>query len=95
MNNIYVDELPDDCIDCPCESEYYCNLLFCDIGFLQCNERHPKCPLLKLSDRLAEERNKVVQKIRKKFSMPKDEIPDETTYSLNEFLDQIERGTDD
>ena len=49
----------------------------------------------KLAQQLTEERNKVVQKIRKKFPMPKDEIPDETTYSLNEFLDQIERGTDD
>ena len=48
-----------------------------------------------LEAKLAEERKKVVQKIRKKFPMPKDEIPDETTYSLNEFLDQIERGTDD
>ena len=64
MNNIYVDELPDDCLDCPCESEYYCNLLFCDIGFLQCNERHPKCPLLKLSDRLAEERKIVCNQAR-------------------------------
>ena len=45
-----------------------------------------------LEAKLAEERKKVVQKIRKKFPMPKDEIPDETTYSLNEFLDQIERG---
>lgn len=49
----------------------------------------------KLAQQLAEEQNKVVQKIRKKFPMPKDEIPDETTYSLNEFLDQIERVTDD
>ena len=48
-----------------------------------------------LEAKLAEERNKVVQKIRKKFPMPKDDIPDETTYSLNEFLDQIERGADD
>lgn len=45
-----------------------------------------------LEAKLAEERNKVVQKIRKKFPMPKDEIPDETTYSLNEFLDQIEKS---
>lgn len=25
---VYVDELPKDCIDCPCESEYYCNINF-------------------------------------------------------------------
>ena len=48
-----------------------------------------------LETKLAEERNKVCEKIRKKFPMPKDDIPDEITYSLNEFLDQIERGTDD
>ena len=45
-----------------------------------------------LETKLAEERNKVCEKIRKKFPMPKDDIPDEITYSLNEILDQIERG---
>ena len=29
---VYVDELPKDCIGCPCESEYYCNLLKEDNG---------------------------------------------------------------
>lgn len=100
---IYVDELPDDCIDCPCESEYYCNLLLCDIGLLQCNERHPKCPLLKLSDRLAEERKKVIERIRELseiYTEPSSEGFDFDTYilteeNLNKILYKAERGSYD
>lgn len=42
---IYVDELPEDCLDCPCESEYYCNLLNTDVGCLRWGEKHKDCPL--------------------------------------------------
>ena len=71
------------------------NHLFKENQYLQksISEQHNK--IANLEAKLAEERNKVCEKIRKKFPMPKDDIPDETTYSLNEFLDQIERGTYD
>lgn len=65
MNNIYIEgELPEDCLDCPCESEYYCNLLFEDIGCLDVGERHKDCPLQLLSTRLAEERKIVCNQAR-------------------------------
>ena len=47
---VYVDELPKDCIDCPCESEYYCNLLNEDVGCCEWGEIHKNCPLQPLAD---------------------------------------------
>ena len=47
---VYVDELPKDCIDCPCESEYYCNLLNEDIGCCEWGKIHKNCPLQSLAD---------------------------------------------
>ena len=104
MNNIYVDELPKNCEECSLhrsgclkikKGARYIDAETCVLGnfykFQEIDNEIDTCPLNLLSDRLAEERNKVVQKIRKKFPMPKDDIPDEITYSLNEFLDQIER----
>lgn len=98
MNNIYVETMPSGCVECPCcnrDVDYgaCCNLGAYDYKEYYCTtNKHPNCPLKPLSDRLAEERNKVCEKIRKKFPMPKDDISDEITYSLNEFLDQIEKG---
>lgn len=47
---IFVDELPKDCIDCPCESEYYCNLLNEDVGCCKWGEIHKNCPLQSIAD---------------------------------------------
>ena len=47
---VYVDELPKDCIDCPCESEYYCNLLNEDVGCCKWGEIHKNCPLHSISE---------------------------------------------
>ena len=51
MNNIYVDEMPKDCNECPClnddiEQGCHCNLgvFDCDDGF-KLNKKHPNCPL--------------------------------------------------
>ena len=73
MNNIYVDELPKKCKDCPCMNNdgfggYDCNLYYKKHKeILSCDyyaDTIPKhCPLKPLSDRLAEERKKVVQEI--------------------------------
>lgn len=105
MNNIYVDELPQDCLDCPCESESYCNLLYDYIPCSQTECRHPDCPLKPLTDRLAEERKRVVQEIRDKVLLKQMNIDNDYDYEmganndwviciedLTEILDQIERG---
>lgn len=93
MNNIYVDEQPETCLDCEfCSKRNYC----CILMKKDVREYRDECPLNLLSDRLAEERKKVVSEIRNKVKQAKlvyewkgDEI------HIEEILDQIERGTDD
>ena len=65
---IYVDELPKDCIDCPCESEYYCNLLKEDIGCCKWGEIHKNCPLQSIADHDKQVRKEVCEKIKKQIS---------------------------
>ena len=64
---IFVDELPKDCIDCPCESEYYCNLLNEDVGCCKWGEIHKNCPLHSLADYTKQVRKVVVQEIWREF----------------------------
>ena len=64
---IFVDELPKDCIDCPCESEYYCNLLNEDVGCCEWGEIHKNCPLHSLFDYTKQVRNEVCEKIKKQI----------------------------
>ena len=64
---VYVDELPKDCIDCPCESEYYCNLLNEDVGCLEWGETHKNCPLQSLTDYTKQVRKEVCEEIRSRF----------------------------
>lgn len=80
---IFVSELPKDCLDCPCyDGEFMrCNLIHCEhsVGYFNEDELDYKhipinqdfeeliCPLKLLSTRLAEERKKVVQEIKKEF----------------------------
>jgi hypothetical protein len=100
MNNIYVDELPEDCLCCPCESEYFCNLLKTDIGFLKWGETHKECPLKLITDRLAEERKKVVQEIKErliKYTGFDEEYLKENIYDADmgcvlKQIDKFERG---
>ena len=68
---IYVDELPKDCIECPCESEYYCNLLNEDVGCLERREIHKNCPLQSLADYTKQVRKEVCEKIRNKIKQAK------------------------
>ena len=70
MNNIYVDELPENYIDiCPCNHDGRCTLL----NYEDCNicyydmKKNEHCPLKLITDRLAEERKKVVQEFREKL----------------------------
>ena len=119
MNNIYVDELPYNCEKCPCYSysEGFCN---CECWYqkygvikdvaeythlgLKEKERPADCPLKPLTDRLAEERKKVVQEIRdlagNYFEMPYCDACGNTDYNdvvltgndLTEILDDVERS---
>ena len=85
---VYVDELPKDCIDCPCESEYYCNLLNEDVGCCKWGEIHKNCPLQSLSDHDKQVRKEVCKEIRKtlfEFLLTYDVITDK--------LDQIQGET--
>lgn len=63
----FVDEMPKDCIDCPCESEYYCNLLNEDIGCCEWGEIHKNCPLQSLTDYTKQVRKEVCEKIKKQI----------------------------
>lgn len=99
---VYVDELPKDCIGCPCESEYYCNLLNEDIGCLKWGEVHKNCPLQSISEYTKQVRKEVREEIKEKL---RKQYP--TVYAnigeslfcpdcwlkikeLNEILDQIQ-----
>lgn len=64
---VYVDELPKDCIDCPCESEYYCNLLNEDVGCCKWGEIHKNCPLQSLADYTKQVRKEVCEEIKKQI----------------------------
>ena len=95
MNNIYVDELPESCIDCPCHNGEH--------GHCKLNGKYViiyrlfDCPLKLITDRLAEERKKVCDELRRKaedkyFEFGEDgEVPCGWVIS-EERLQQIERG---
>ena len=88
---IYVDELPKDCIDCPCESEYYCNLLNEDVGCCKWGEIHKNCPLQSLADYTKQVRKEVLDIIEEKFNCcgyVEEKFEDIKKY----VLDQIEQG---
>lgn len=100
MNNIYVDELPKCCEQCQIncskklKAKFSCLVTDCDgcIG-----SKSKNCPLKLLSTRLAEERKKVCDELRRKaedkyFEIGEDgEIPCGWVIS-EERLQQIERG---
>ena len=92
---IYVDELPKDCIDCPCESEYYCNLLNEDVGCLEWGEIHKGCPLQSLADYTKQVRKEMCEEIRSRFlaTCQIEKGCDTASFSLevlNRILDQLQ-----
>ena len=90
---VYVDELPKDCIDCPCESEYYCNLLKEDIGCCKWGELHKNCPLQSLSDYTKQVRKEVVEEIKERLKKANLEImsPIDLYSYTDNFLYQVEK----
>lgn len=113
MNNIYVNELPKSCAvyECPfnydicsCTAKEFVDVGDVDIEYSYEKGRHKTCPLKPLSDRLAEERKKVVQELRERAKNEFEFIICDECYNtvdkdvyissvaLTEILDQIERG---
>lgn len=114
--DIYVSKLPKDCSECPmCRSGNlklqkkgrYIEAKQCVFGqykYQTIDNEIDTCPLKPLSDRLAEERNKVVQEIRDLagdyFEMPYCDACGNTDFNdvvltgkdLTEILDDVERG---
>ena len=106
MNNIYVDELPKSCDEC--KLGYFFDTQYCFIrpdllreGVELEKEKH--CPLKPLTERLAEERKRVLWEIRKRakrtqiYIKPTEKSPTGKekcfVYEVSDdFLDQIERG---
>ena len=90
---VYVDELPKDCIDCPCESEYYCNLLKEDIGCCKWGEIHKNCPLQSISDHDKQVRKEVVEEIKERLKKANLEImsPIDLYSYTDNFLYQVEK----
>ena len=90
---VYVDELPKDCIDCPCESEYYCNLLNEDVGCCKWGEIHKNCPLQSLSDHDNQVRKEVVEDIKERLKKANLEImsPIDLYSYTDNFLYQVEK----
>ena len=46
---VYVEEMPDMCLNCPCLDGVYCNIL-CDNVFIGRETRDPKCKLQSIKD---------------------------------------------
>lgn len=111
MNNIYVDELPKKCKDCPFSYIGYAydfdEVRFCKLHKDHCmhwialyNDKFNDCPLKLLKKELAEERKKTVQEIWKEFKQrlmnkTKDMPVMKVCNMINEILDQIEGASDD
>lgn len=109
---IYVDELPKKCKDCPFSYVGYAydfdEVRFCKLHKDHCmhwialyNDKFNDCPLKLLTDRLAEERKKVIERIRdlaEIYTEPSAKGFDFDTYilteeNLNKILDKAERGS--
>lgn len=94
---VYVDELPKDCIDCPCESEYYCNLLNEDVGCCKWGEIHKDCPLQPLADYTKQVRKEVCDDLAlpliKHFQKDAEFTVEEICKWIQEYKDQIQGET--
>lgn len=104
---IYVDELPKSCNECKLGYFYDCQYCFLRPDLAEKDEwceKEKHCPLKPLSDRLAEEKKRVVQEIRdlagNYFAMPYCDNCGKIDYNdvvltgndLTEILDDVERG---
>ena len=91
---VYVDELPEDCIECPCESENYCNLMNEYVDCILCEKRHQDCPLQSLADYTKQVRKELIDKLAifliATFSKDAEFSVEEILNWLQEVKDQIQ-----
>lgn len=100
---VYVDELPKNCVYCPC---YDCELGLCNISnvdlsidesFNRYKQIHKDCPLQTISDHNKQVRKQVCDEIRTKAEDKYFEINDNGEVPIawvvsEDILDQIEKG---
>lgn len=94
MNNIYVDFNELDVEDRP---HYKCNKYILQVKSINSSSKYENIKLVSLTDRLAEERKKVVQEIKEKISDCLYRNSYGETFidgDIYEILDQIERNDD-
>lgn len=99
MNNIYIEKTPETCEECSCcyyddyAECYKCPLLL--DNEINIYDKDSDCPLKLITDRLAEERKRVVQEIKDKISDGLYQNSYGETFidgDIYKILDQIERG---
>lgn len=98
MNNIYVDFNELDVEDRP---HYKCNKYILQVKSINSGSKYENIKLISLTDRLAEERKKVIERIRdlaEIYTEPSSKGFDFDTYilteeNLNNILDKAERGS--
>ena len=100
---IYVDELPKDCSECPMrrngnlklqQKGRYVEAQQCVFGqykYQTIDDEIDTCPLKLLSNRLADERKKVIDLVRENY-VKYDGYDDFDWMGFTEFLNEIERG---
>ena len=109
MNNIYVDELPDCCVYCSLCCSDYKGELYCkqldenfkeNIEIVNYKERKSNCPLIPITDRLAEERKKMCDFLRQALDI-REHYPNVSIklvsqeWFFHKLLDQIEGASDE
>lgn len=62
---VWLEKMPKCCTDCPCEREYSCGIIGCELYDEICDEtKHKDCPLLLIKDHDRELVKKVCEKIK-------------------------------
>lgn len=98
MSNIYAETMPSACEECPCCNNDVDYGASCNLGAYDYSEyhqtlyKHLNCPLKPLTDRLAEERKKVVDLVMDNYN---NYVGYEMDWiGFHEFLDKIKSGAD-
>ena len=85
---IYVDELPKECLNCPCRSDIWCNIEHYYIGNMD-----KDCPLQSFSDYTKQVRKEVVQQV---YKILEQAVPHSLSWSwavINKELEKIQGET--
>lgn len=87
---VYVDELPESCNECPCECDYHCGVLNCDVIDQICNDtKYKDCPLIDIKDHDRELVKEVCEKIGKWGNKHFNYVGDGTGYDGQDYNEMI------